>query len=282
MTGTVVVTGASTGIGAATALHLDALGWRVLAGVRKEQDGAALRERAQGRLEPVLVDVTDAESIAALAERIGDEPLAGLVNNAGVVVAGPLEFVMLEDLRRQFEVNVVGQVAITQALLANLRRARGRVVFMSSVGGRVAQPFVGPYTASKHAIEAIADSLRIELLPWAIAVSLIEPGAVKTPLWQKSIDQSMAGLDRYPAHAFELYGTAIDRMAKVAADQERSGVPPEKVAQAVAHALSARRPRTRYAVGRDARIAIRAKPYLPDRAMDRLILRITGLPRNAP
>jgi NAD(P)-dependent dehydrogenase (short-subunit alcohol dehydrogenase family) len=280
MTGTVVVTGASTGIGAATALHLDALGWRVLAGVRKEPDGAALRGRAQGALEPVLVDVTDAGSIAALAGRIGDEPLAGLVNNAGVAIAGPMEFVGLDDLRRQFEVNVVGQVAITQALLANLRRARGRVVFMSSVGGRLAQPFVGPYTASKHALEAIADSLRIELLPWGISVSLIEPGAVKTPLWQKSIDQSMAGLDHYPAQALELYGTAVDRMAVVAAEQGRSGVEPEKVAQAVARALTARRPRTRYPVGRDARIAIRAKSYLPDRAVDRLILRITGLPRG--
>ena len=186
--GAVVVTGSSTGIGRACALGLDRAGFAVYAGVRKAEDGDALRAAAP-RLEPLIVDVTDGEAIAAAAERVREATggrLAGLVNNAGVAVAAPVEGVALDELRRQLEVNVVGQVAVTQAFLAMIRAARGRIVFMSSIGGRNALPFVSPYNASKHAIEAIGDSLRQEMRPFGVEVSIIEPGSVATPIWDKS------------------------------------------------------------------------------------------------
>src|SRR4051794_39187352 len=176
----VLVTGASTGIGRATAMRLDSSGWRVFAGVRKQDDAESLRAEGSERLVPVILDVTDPEQIAAAAERIGaesDEGLQGLVNNAGVAVPGPLETIPLDDLRHQLEVNLVAYVAVTQALLPQIRRAAGRVVFLSSIGGRIAFPFAGPYHASKFATEAIGDVFRQELRPWGIEVAIVEPGS---------------------------------------------------------------------------------------------------------
>ena len=167
----VVVTGASSGIGLASALRLANAGWRVYGGARTEEAAAALRERG---FEPLLLDVTDAGQIAAAATAVGSE-LHGIVDNAGIAIAAPLELVPLEELRRQLEVNVVGQVAVLQAFLPALRAGRGRVVLMGSVGGRSALPFLGPYAASKHALEAFADVLRIELAPWGMTVSIVEP-----------------------------------------------------------------------------------------------------------
>src|SRR3954454_3243317 len=184
----VLVTGASTGIGRATALRLDGAGWQVFAGVRKEEDAASLRAEASERLSPLILDVTDAGQIAAAAEvieREADGGLDGLVNNAGVAVPGPLETVPLEDLRHQLEVNLVAYVAVTQAMLPQIRRAEGRVVFLSSIGGRIAFPFGGPYHASKFATEAIGDVSRKKLRPWGLRVSLVEPGSIDTPIWER-------------------------------------------------------------------------------------------------
>jgi NAD(P)-dependent dehydrogenase (short-subunit alcohol dehydrogenase family) len=184
---TVVVTGTSTGIGRATALHLDRLGYRVFAGVRRAEDAVRLRSEGSERLAPVLLDVTDIGSIEAAAKtvsaEVGERGLAGLVNNAGIVTGGPLEFVPLDELRRQLEVNTVGPVAVIQHFLPLVRRGRGRVVFVSSIGGRFSQPIVGPYCASKFALEALADALRMEVAPSGIHVSLVEPGAVKTMIF---------------------------------------------------------------------------------------------------
>ena len=188
--GAVVITGASTGIGRVCAFHMDKLGFRVFAGIRNESDGRSLIEGSAGRITPLLIEVTDSVSALAAADRVagavGSAGLSGLVNNAGIVVAGPLEFLPLSELRKQFEVNVLGQIAVTQAFLPLLRQARGRIVNMSSIAGRVAFPYIGPYSASKYALEAISDALRIELLPWGISVSVIEPGDVATPIWKKS------------------------------------------------------------------------------------------------
>src|ERR1700730_7250159 len=184
----VVVTGASTGIGRATALHLDRLGFRVFAGVRREADAEELKKAATQRLSTLLIDVTDGDGVRAAAERVEQESpegLAGLVNNAGIAVGGPLEFVPIDAVRYQFEVNVIGMVAVTQALLPSLRKGHGRIVNIGSVGGRTAAPFVGPYAASKHAVEAFTESLRQELRPWGIWVAVIEPGAIATPIWEK-------------------------------------------------------------------------------------------------
>jgi NAD(P)-dependent dehydrogenase (short-subunit alcohol dehydrogenase family) len=268
--GAVVITGASTGIGAACATHLAGIGFRVFAGVRKPED--AERARAAG-FEPLTIDVTDAEAIRSAAAEIGDLPLAGLVNNAGVAVAGPVEFIPVDELRHQLNVNVVGQVAVTQAFLPALRRARGRVVNMGSIGGRVAFPLLSPYASSKFALEAVTDSLRRELRPWGMHVSIIEPGAIATPIWEKSVAANEELAASMPSEVQELYGDLIDRIRAETATRKESGLPPIKVAEAVAHALTASRPKTRYLVGSEAKARARAAAILPDRVFDALVAR---------
>lgn len=273
--GAVVITGASKGIGRACALRLDRAGFRVFAGVRRDADAEALRTAASERLTPLRIDVADAGSIAAaarsVADAVGETGLAGLVNNAGVAIAGPLEFLPPAELRRQLEVNVVGQVAVTQALLPLLRRARGRIVNMGSISGLSALPFTGAYAASKHALEAITDALRVELLPWGIHVVVIEPGVIATPIWETSIHAAEQIMEGYPPEASEYYGAVLERVKETAMRGATHGLPPDAVARAVEHALTARRPKTRYLVGRDARLRARLR-WLPDRIRDRLIV----------
>src|SRR5919198_2886732 len=210
--GSCLITGASTGIGEACALRLDARGWRVFAGVRREEDAARLRSQLSERSQPVIVDVTDPASIARATATVSsvlkEEGLAGLVNNAGIAVAGPLEFLSLEEFRRQLEVNVTGQLAVTQACLPQLRRGRGRIVFMGSIAGRVTFPMMGPYSASKHALEALADALRVELQPWGMHVSIVEPGSIATPIWRKGEEAAAQASARFPPAADHLYGAA--------------------------------------------------------------------------
>lgn len=266
---TFVVTGSSTGIGEACALRLAGAGHRVIAGVRREADGERLAARA-GSIVPALVDVTDGMQIDALVRRLDEldaSRLDGLVNNAGIARGGPLEFLPIDEWRTQFEVNVLGQVAVTKALIPLLRRGRGRVVFIGSITGRVSTPFLGPYGASKHAIEAVAESLREELRPWDIAVSVVEPGAVRTPIWAKGRDFADQLERRLPAEAHDLYDDAITDLRRTIDNQERVGVPPDRVAAVVERALTAARPRYRYLVGRDARGAGMLERLLPDRAM---------------
>jgi NAD(P)-dependent dehydrogenase (short-subunit alcohol dehydrogenase family) len=263
---TALVTGASTGIGEACALRLARSGWRVLSGVRRAGDAP------QGT-EEVLLDVTDAAQIKAAAH--GIEELHGLVNNAGIALAAPLEFAPLEELRRQLEVNVLAQVAVTQALLPALRKAKGRIVFMGSIAGKSALPFLGPYSASKHALEAIADALRLELSPWGIGVTIVEPGTIKTPIWTRSAARAdellaaMEGRERLE----ELYGERIGRFRRIALARGEAGAPADAVAKVVEEALTAARPPTRRLVGRDARIRA-AFELLPDRLRDRVYKRV--------
>ncbi len=278
--GTVLITGASSGIGRACAEHLDGLGFTVLAGVRKESDGDALRASASERLQPVLLDVTQTESIAAatdtveLASPLG---LAGLVNNAGVAFGGPVELVSIDEWRRQLEVNLIGAVAVIQAMLPALRRARGRIVNVTSIGGRLVTPFLGPYNASKFGLEAVNDVLRMEMRQFGVEVVAVEPGAVATPIWEKSRASTDEFTARMPADSLELYGSGIDAVRKAIEAAERTGIPPEQVASQVADALVARRPRTHYVVGRDARMRLLLARLLPTRTMDRLVARAMGL-----
>lgn len=287
-----LITGASTGIGQATALRLAAAGWEVLAGVRDPVAGERLVEESKaapgssaGGVIPLTLDVTDAAQIAAAAAFVdgranghgwlGSGRLDALVNNAGIGVGGPLELLDMADLRMQLEVNVVGQVAVTQALLPALRRARGRIVLVSSIGGRVAVPFNGPYAASKYAVEAIGDALRGELHSSGIAVSLVEPGSVKTPIWGKS--RAEAERLTVPPELEAQYGHVKSAFAKVLSDTESRGVPPERVAATIERALTARRPRSRYLVGLDAYGMVLAKALLPSRAFDGVIRRSLGV-----
>ena len=289
-----LITGASTGIGQATALRLARGGWTVLAGVRDPAAGEMLqRELSEGsagragggRLIPLALDVTDAEQISAAARRVEGEAadssapaqggLDALVNNAGIVVGGPLELVPLPELRRQLEVNVVGQVAVLQAVLPALRRSRGRIVLVSSVGGRVATPFLAPYQASKHALEAFGDALRLELRTSQVRVALVEPGSVATPMWDKGRDDA----DRVtiPPQLQGQYGHVPAAMGKAIEDTSRRGVPPDQVAQAIEQALTARRMKARYVVGRDARAMVLLHGLLPDLLFDRVVRRAMGV-----
>ncbi len=278
--GAVLISGASTGIGRACAEHLDSCGFIVFAGVRKQSDADSVRGAGSGRIQPLMLDVTESESIAA-AMRTVDEAapagLAGLVNNAGVSVGGPLEFVGIDEWRRGLEINLVGQVAVTQAALPALRKARGRIVNMTSIGGRVTSPFLGPYNASKYALEAVTDALRLELRQFGIEVAAVEPGAVVTPIWEKGRASAERAAATMPAEAMQLYGAGFAAISKFISQAERSGVPPREVARAVEHALTATRPKTRYVIGRDAKMRLALTRLLPTRVMDRMVVRAMGL-----
>ena len=280
----VLVTGASTGIGRAAALALAGRGFRVFAGVRDDAAEARLRDQApadaRSRLVPLVLDVTDAGQIHAAAQRLdaelGGAGLWGLFNNAGISVNGPVEHLGLDGLRRQLEVNVIGQVAVTQAMIPLLRRAGGRVVTTGSVAGFIALPGLAPYAMSKHAMEAFSDSLRRELKPWGIEVSLLEPGAIATDIWQKGqrdADETERG---WTPEAIEHYGPLIAALRKAAAMSERRASPTDVVTRAVVHAFTAPRPRTRYRMGRDSGVQ-KVISMLPDRWADAVLMKALGL-----
>lgn len=277
---TVLVTGASTGIGRATALRLAAAGWRVFAGVRRDADGRALADASAGSLTPVALDVTDPAQIAAaadsIADAVGGAGLAGLVNNAGIARGGPVEYLPVDDWRLQFEVNLFGQVAVTQAMMPLLRDARGRIVFIGSNSGRISTPMMAPYGASKFAIEALAASMRLELRPWGMKVVVVEPGAVKTAIWEKGralADELEAVM---PADAASRYGDQIAAIRKGIETQDRAGIPADRVAAVVEKALTADRPRARYQVGIDSHVSAAASRVLPDRLLDVAVAKLAG------
>lgn len=267
----VVITGASTGIGRACALHLDRLGWRVFAGIRKEADGAELKLEASSRLTPLFLDVTDTHSIReaekTIAASVAEHGLTGLVNNAGIPFGGPIEMLELDQIRRVFEVNFFGLIAVTQALIPHLRKGHGRIVNMSSISGLVASPFLSPYSTSKFALEALSDALRVELHPWDIQVAVVEPGAIHTPIWNKGADV-ISSLLESSQNGMELYSGVIRATQP---DLKPHGISADHVAKSVAHALTSSRPKTRYAVGPDATL-VRIFKYLPDRIRDSYFL----------
>ncbi len=270
----VLISGSSSGIGRACALRLDRAGFRVFAGVRNRGDAESLEAEASDRLEPVILDVTDVTTIEVTRERVEHVTggrLAGLVNNAGIVVAGPIETLDLDRLRRQLDVNLTGQVAVTQAFLPQIRAARGRIVFMASIGGRMALPFMSPYHASKFGIEAIGDSLRQEMRQFGVDVSIIEPGSISTPFWDKGTEQIEPMLESMNDEQRRLYEKPALAAAEGARKAESRGIPPERVAKVVEQALTASRPQTRYVVGTDARIQAALHKLLPDRVLDRLV-----------
>ncbi len=277
----VVITGASTGIGAACALALDKLGYRVFAGIRDQADGARLTASASPRLMPIGLDVTDAASIAAAVHTVkamvGEQGLAGLVNNAGIAVAGPVEALPLSEWRRQFEVNIFGLVAVTQAFLPLLRQGYGRVINMASMSGRAAMPYMAPYSASKHSLAGLTTSLRIELQPWGIHVALIEPGAIATPIWGKTKKEVDAWESGWSREMKALYGSAFSKVKEGASKIGAQAPPPGIVVDAVIHALRSRFPKTRYLVGRDTKIRALLVTLLPDRLHDWLVRKAIGL-----
>jgi NAD(P)-dependent dehydrogenase (short-subunit alcohol dehydrogenase family) len=262
---TVLVTGASTGIGRATALMLAELGATVYAGTRDAASGYALGPTVR----PVALDVTNDVDILDVAAQI--ERLDGLVNNAGIAVTSPLEYLPLGELRRQLEVNAIAALAVTQACLPALRRARGRIVNISSISGRWVVPLYGPYAASKYALEALSDALRRELRGSGVHVSVIEPGAIATPIWERGTATADGLFAAMPPIAHERYGQLVATLRAEAIKQPEKGAPPEAVARVIVAALTARRPRARYLVGRDAKVQAALAHVLPARAMDALL-----------
>lgn len=271
----VVVTGASTGIGRATAVRLDREGFRVFGGVRKPADGESLRSAASPSLVPLLLDVTDAgaisDAVAQVTAEVGDAGLAGLVNNAGVAVGGVVEFLDIEQLRYQLEVNLVGAVAVTKAFLPQIRSAGGRIVNISSDSGFFSTPFLAPYCASKFGLEAVSDSLRRELRPWGIQVVIVEPGAIATPIWDKARPHTQEVREALPDEARGLYGTFFDKMEAFVDKQAEDAIPADAVADAVHRGLTARRPKLRYPVGNDAKMARWMTRFLPARVVDAIV-----------
>ena len=282
VTRTALITGCSTGIGRATALRLARAGWRVFAGVRKDEDAESLAAEGADGLRPLILDIADSASIDLARDRLEVELGAGglhaLVNNAGVAYTGPLEFVPLDDLRHQLEVNLVGHVAMTQAMLGALRVARGRIVNITSIGGIVATPFFGPYNASKFGLEALSDCLRVELRPWGIETIVIEPGSIATEIWSSGAEAFARMRERMAPGATELYGEAMEATARASAETGERGIPADRAAAVIERALEAKRPRARYLVGRDAYGMASASRVLPARAYDRLVGRLLKLP----
>lgn len=272
---TALITGAGRGIGEAITVRLARAGWTVFAGVRDDASGQRLRA-AGGAVEPVQLDITDDQDVDALPDRL-PERLDALVNNAGTAVMGPMEAVSQADLRRQFDVNVLGQVAVTQAVLPRLRIAHGRIVFISSTGGRMVVPLEGAYCASKFALEGLADALRLELRPWRIGVSLVEPGPTDTGSWRRvgtMIDDMEQGMS--PEHR-DLYRRHTAGLRHVVGRLGSRAIPPDAVARVVERALTAQHPRARYLAGADAHAMMAMKAVLPTRVGDAVGARIGGL-----
>lgn len=269
----VLVTGASTGIGRAIVEQLAAEGNRVFAAVRDLSDATT-----HPLVTPVRLDVTSANEALHAASTVRESllgmPLRGIVNNAGVAVGGPLEFVELDELRRQLEVNVVGQLAVTQAFLPLLRDSGvpdPRIVFMGSISSRIALPLLGPYAISKFGVRAMAEALRRELRGWGFKVSVVEPGVVATPIWDKGMADIDASEATMPPHARTLYRPFTTATRKAMTSGPDVGMPPSKIADVVSKALFDKRPRAEYVVGADAKMGSAVSAVLPTAVMDRLI-----------
>lgn len=273
----VLVTGASSGIGAASALALAERGFTVFAGVRRRSDGAGLAPSRE-RIRTLELDVTDAAQIESATRSIAAcaLPLHAVVNNAGIAVPGPLEMLRLEEIRHQYEVNVFGALAVTKAFLEPLRAAHGRVIFVGSIGGRLSVPALAAYNSSKAALRFLADALRMELKSSGIEVALVEPGGVKTPIWSKGRAWKDELLARAGTEAATRYHAMTERLVKISSSEERNGLAPEVVADVVLHAVCAHKPRARYVLGRRARIQAIVS-LLPAELREAIVMRLMGI-----
>ncbi|WP_138500683.1 SDR family oxidoreductase [Nostoc sp. PA-18-2419] len=278
--GAVLITGTSTGVGRAAALLLDKKGYRVFAAVRKEKDAESLKNDASENLTPILMDVTKAEEIKFAADivskSVGDRGLVGLVNNAGFLVDGPIEYLSIDDLRWQFEVNVFGQIAVTQAFLPLIRKAKGRIINIGSTGGKIAFPFASALCASKFALEAFTDALRMELEPWGIEVILVEPGSIASAAPDKVEESFEKNFANMSPEAKAMYGDAYKFFVEGLIKSNRTGMPPEQVAGAIIEALEASKPKTRYFLSKEQMLLmldLMLKKIMPDRSFDAMILK---------
>lgn len=277
----VVVTGTSSGIGEATALELDRLGFRVFATVRKDKDADVLKARASERLQTVFLDVSDVDSIGELAKLLQQElvetGLYGLVNNAGVADFTPVELIKPEALQRVFDVNFFGMVKVTQACLPFIRQAKGRIVNLSSVGGKTTIPFGFALCASKHAVESFNEGLRIEMMPFGVKSIAVNPSAIATPAAERMLDQIKALIDTFTHEERALYEKRMLQIGASMHASEAAGIQPEGVAKVIAEALTAEQPKARYPVGPNAKKICFLSGILPARLFDRVKLKMVGI-----
>ena len=274
----ILITGASTGIGRAIALDLASLGDQVFGTVRNQKDADALLAATPAGAKPIqalLLDVTDGESVlqaaVELTARLDGAGLHGLVNNAGVAIAAPLEYIPIEDFQLQMDINLTGLLRTTQAFLPLVKKTRGRIINISSIAGRLAFPLAGPYHASKHGVEGLSDALRMELQRYGIEVVVIQPGAIRTPIWDTAAKKSSEMGKTLSEQGRKEYGKLIHQVGKASARAGAEGDDPQLCADAVRTALNADRPRTRYIVGRNAKIGMFLRRILSDRRMDKIV-----------
>ncbi|MGH9544794.1 MAG: SDR family NAD(P)-dependent oxidoreductase [Terriglobales bacterium] len=279
---TVVITGSSSGIGRSSVSRMVQSGWRVFATVRKTQDGDQLRSDFGTSVTPLILDITSQPSVTAAAEQVAsllqDSGLDGLVNVAGVGKVRPVEYMTQDYLQEIFDINVFGQIAVTRAFLPLLRTARGRIVNISSVGAHIAIPFGSLINATKSAFGILSDTLRLELHPFGIHVAVVEPGAIKTPAVEKTLGDVEAVIRSLPPEGVAQYGDMLRVFTRRAYEREMNGSSPDVVAQDIQHALTSKRPRTRYRVGKHATLLATLAAFLPDRLLDTIRFRITGMP----
>ncbi|MGA9715336.1 MAG: SDR family oxidoreductase [Aeromicrobium sp.] len=273
----VLITGSARGIGYVTALRLARAGWHVHAGVRRESDADAL-DRTHANISPTLLDITDPEHVAGLAANLG--PLDAFVGNAGVAISGPVEGLPLDRFREQMEVNLIGQIAVTQQVLPKLRESGGRIVFVSSLSGRIATPMTGAYNASKFALEGMADALRMELRPWGVAVSLVEPAQTSTDMWHQAHETLDADLAHLSDENRALYAGHIDGAREMVALSQRLATSADGVAKAIEKALTSRRPRARYVVGVGPKVQAQFTSITPTPVLDAFLRRMSGVPKH--
>ena len=281
--GPVVITGTSTGIGAATALHLAGLGYQVFAGVRRPADGEALAARSTGSIRPLVIDITDQASVTAaageVASVVGERGLAGLVNNAGAVWPGPLEFQPIDEFRAQLDVNLVGHLAVIQAFLPLIRAGHGRIINVGSIGGRLVLPIHGAYSASKFGMEALSDALRLELRQWRIHVALVDPGATHTAIFGKTLSRLDAAAATLAERGERRYDAQFAALRRTVESTALNTAPAEDAAAAIGEALTSSRPKARYLVGKGAREAVALARTPSDRVKDLAIAKEVGLPK---
>ena len=277
----ILITGTSSGIGKACVLELDKLGFKIFATVRKQEDANNLKKETSKNVLPVIMDITDNLSIKSAYEvisKITDENgLYALINNAGIAIGGPLEFIPLDDVRKHFEVNVFGHIAVIQSFLKLLRKGKGRIINISSIDGKVITPFLVPYSASKFALEAFSDALNIELKAWNIPVTTINPGNIKTQMWMKSIENTRKQLSTYPEEMHVLYDKTMNKVLKAATKVSEYGISPNNVTKAVVRALYSKKPKRRYIVGLDANIMYYISKYFPESVIYKLVTKFMGI-----
>lgn len=280
--GSVVISGASSGIGEATAIYLDRLGYQVFAGVRRETDALSLVQKSSGTIIPIILDVTDEASITAAIDlvkmRSDSGGLTALINNAAIVIPSILEFMPIDEMKKEFEVNVFGLVALTKACIPLLRKAKGKVVNISSLSGKLSMPTIGTYSASKFAVEAISDALRLELKAWEIDVCIVQPGLIKTAVWEKSRGHGSRLWDSLPAEKKQLYATEFEIMYEYTKRSFQDGIPREKVAETIGKAVSAKRVKARYPVGIDTKIVVFLARFVPALLLDKIVTLFLGYP----